>query len=120
MTVIKATQDPGEFPFEILNEETQKIEVLTINVIEVVTVLQMAGQIGDGGTIELPDQIAAIRKCARPKALVERLEDHVLVGKFAAAQIQLDQLGKSQGWLQNLRPPTESPSVRPVSLKANT
>ncbi len=107
---ITPSQDPGEFAFEILNEDSGLVEVLLINVVEVVTILSLADQVGDGGACSMTDQLAAIRKCARPRAVVSELPDHVLMAKFAAAVMNLENLGKEPGSQPSLPTHTGSSS----------
>jgi len=119
MTIIKPEDDPGVFTFELLNDETKLVETLTINVIEVVTILNMDGVVAEEGQLPLPALVAAIRRCGRPVRVVEKLEDHVLIAKFAAASLKLDQLGKEPRSSLSSPPPTESSLSRPVSQRTN-
>ena len=119
MTLIKATEDPGEFSFEILNEEKQLIEVLHVNIVEVSALLIMGGKITGVEKDDIPELVKAIKQCGRPKDLVERLDDHVLVAKLSAAQRAWEQLGKDSGSPRTSLLPTASPSVRRGSPMPN-
>ncbi len=118
MTVIKPEDDPGSFTFHILNEETDLLETLTINVIEVITLLSMEGVVTDANStkdLPLKPLVEAIRRCARPVKVVEHLEDHVLVARFASASLKMDTLGNAPRSPQNLPPPMASMPVQPGS-----
>ena len=113
MTIIKASEDPGDFSFEILNEETGNLEVLRFNALEAMFFIEANSDDTASGHVE------AMRAVAKPEALVDRLSDYELRAKLITAVAKMRTAENELGSLLNSPQLTASSSSRQGSQTKN-
>ena len=114
MTTIKVSEDPGYFSFEIINEESGNLDVLHFNVLDVIMYLSFID-----GAETTERQVEAMRKCAKPKKLVDRLADYELLAKLVTATTRFKESGNVPGFSPTSPPPTALSSSQRESRTTN-